>query len=454
MRKLFYFGLFLLLALASCSHSDRQLYKVERDGRFGFIDAKGREVIEPQYLLAGDFHNGLAYVVTDTTSGHFEEDYELLFLRKEVDSVYVTYGYIDSRNHFAIKPEKRIKLIKLWGMARGMKNDSWPEEDEPFSLAYINSVLDKYINFTPDGLAVYQAAPSDTLFGDYGQLGYINKKGDIVIEAKFPDANPFSEGKAVVQMRTEQYFDDGTPYYLDIYWGCINTRGETIVDPIYLDFNSFKGGRALAWQLDHDQDIDLIAYFDEDGRIVNETDSWALLYDYGEYTESGIACVNQNGRSEERFGDFFIDNIGNRIKPGRGLSESQLEQEKSKPHRLELYWGDAFDDCRPFSEGFAPVRINEDEWTYVDTNLIICGKDFDSWSFEDAQPFSNGLAAVKRYGKYGYINTDFELVIPYRYETAEPFQGELARVTEAATGSHYYDLYINKKGETVWGVIK
>lgn len=37
-------------------------YKIRQHGFFGFMNASGEVVIEPQYLEVGDFHNGFARV--------------------------------------------------------------------------------------------------------------------------------------------------------------------------------------------------------------------------------------------------------------------------------------------------------------------------------------------------------------------------------------------------------
>ncbi|HNE29832.1 MAG TPA: WG repeat-containing protein, partial [Saprospiraceae bacterium] len=40
----------------------KPLFRIREKGYYGYIDAKGEVVIEPQYLDAGDFRNGFACV--------------------------------------------------------------------------------------------------------------------------------------------------------------------------------------------------------------------------------------------------------------------------------------------------------------------------------------------------------------------------------------------------------
>lgn len=60
------------------------------------------------------------------------------------------------------------------------------------------------------------------------------------------------------------------------------------------------------------------------------------------------------------------------------------------------------------------------------------------------QDYSEGLAVVKKFGKYGYIDTKGDLVIPMMYEEAESFSEGLAAVKK---DGHYG--FIDKKGKTI-----
>jgi len=68
--------------------------------------------------------------------------------------------------------------------------------------------------------------------------------------------------------------------------------------------------------------------------------------------------------------------------------------------------------------------------------------------FEDVKPFAhNGLAAVKKDKKWGYINTQGKMVIPPRFDHAGDFAANgLALVSEA---SFVNSGYINTRGEWV-----
>jgi hypothetical protein len=64
-----------------------------------------------------------------------------------------------------------------------------------------------------------------------------------------------------------------------------------------------------------------------------------------------------------------------------------------------------------------PYRQGE-KWGYADGSRQIVIKP----QYDDAAFFYEGFAAVKKSGKYGYINQSGKLVIPYKFLLAKPFQ--------------------------------
>lgn len=82
-----------------------------------------------------------------------------------------------------------------------------------------------------------------------------------------------------------------------------------------------------------------------------------------------------------------------------------------------------------------------DGWRYIydDGEIII-----DGGPYEAAREFINGFAAVKRSEKWGFINEDCELVVPFRYYDCRDFNEGLAAVMNADKWG-----YINEKGDVV-----
>ena len=68
--------------------------------------------------------------------------------------------------------------------------------------------------------------------------------------------------------------------------------------------------------------------------------------------------------------------------------------------------------------------------------------------YEDASAFINGLAAVKKDGKWGYINTDNEVVVPFQYDLAGEFNEGYAIVGVLTDTQTYSPSPLSPNGST------
>jgi len=50
--------------------------------------------------------------------------------------------------------------------------------------------------------------------------------------------------------------------------------------------------------------------------------------------------------------------------------------------------------------------------------------------FEEVKEFSEGIAAVKKNGKWGYINSQGKLIVPCEYDYADQFSEGFAKVNK------------------------
>jgi len=78
----------------------------------------------------------------------------------------------------------------------------------------------------------------------------------------------------------------------------------------------------------------------------------------------------------------------------------------------------SFQSARDFSEGLAPVRIN-DKWGFIDEKGTIRIRP----SFEEAYPFSEGRAAIKVGDRWGFISRSGSIVISPQFTCVSGFQG-------------------------------
>ncbi|AZQ42739.1 WG repeat-containing protein [Nonlabens ponticola] len=93
--------------------------------------------------------------------------------------------------------------------------------------------------------------------------------------------------------------------------------------------------------------------------------------------------------------------------------------------------------------GYSVIRFND---INIDFTPVL--DQFGEIVFIDEFEFMNvpvqGLTAAKRQGKWGYLNSKFETVIPFVYMDAKPFKNGIAQVTD-----EFGAYYINASGEKV-----
>ena len=158
-------------------------------------------------------------------------------------------------------------------------------------------------------------------------------------------------------------------------------------------------------------------YIDKTGKIIIPLQFEDTCYDFSE----GLASVGLNGKRG------FIDETG------RIVIEPQFD-----------LWSAA-----GFSEGLAAISIDRKKG-YVDKSGKVTMLTEFSFDFFSVENFSEGLAVVRHdsYGgpvkniphdEVGYINKEFELVIPMKFKYASPFSDGRAYVTDTDDTSYYID---------------
>jgi len=260
---------------------------------WGYIDATGAWAIQPAFFKTAPFHEGLASV-QDTITGKF--------------------GVIDDKGEFIIPAQYDWIGPFSDGMALfgvGRENQIFGIIDRKGEII-LDPQLGLYKNDWKNNNPVFSAGLLPALLND--KWGYVNKKGEFVIPAKYDDAAPFSEGFAFVAMNgrvgiintkgkmigapiydyyvkptsnavnifadtdnMKKYrFSGGvSPVCLNGLWGVVNTRGAYIVKPNCADIHPYYEGLAM-----FKDNTGKRGYFDAAGKVAFTVESSVNLNDF------------------------------------------------------------------------------------------------------------------------------------------------------------------------------
>ena len=344
------------------------------------------------------------------------------------------------------------------------------EEDSDEETGMADMVMPEVVKKDFDTVAVVH-------YYDLGKSGYIDKEGDLVIEAKFDDAKDFYEGLAPVRVGDKWGYIDKTGEFViepqfekaDIFssgvaavmvddkWGYIDKTGKFVIPPSQDEPTRFSEGLALFV----DEEIGKVGYVDTTGKFVIKPE-----YDYGEqyFLEGYVTVVKDFNNLGSTWG--IVDKKGNFLSMpvdsfhsfglnhfSEGLYPACKEGEEFwgyVDHTGEYVIEPKFLKCFPFSEGLAEVVLPGGDLGYIDKegNTVIRTK------FDLVYPFSEGLALVNVdiFGdkSCGYIDRTGNFVIKPQFAFAENFSQGLALV-RFYEGKMLKEGFIDKTGEFVIG---
>lgn len=270
----------------------------------------------------------------------------------------------------------------------------WKDADSFFEdLAFVQDFNDLYGFIDKTGQLVIPCQWKDTdAFSEglayvqdtSGKYGFIDKSGCVVIPCKWKDAHSFEKGLAKVQDDEDKW------YYID-------KKGKTVWE----DVGPLKDGLARARDPQGKY-----GYIDKDRNVFIPC-QWKMAYDFNE----GLAAVMD---SWDEYG--YIDKTGKEVTPCRWKSAPLI-----------------------FTNGLAHVMDNQEKWH------IINKRGTDVWS--NVGPLCEGLIRVRdSNGKFGYIDSNGEIVFPCEWVWAGDFYGGFAIVETEALGRHCID----KSGKILW----
>lgn len=300
-----------------------------------------------------------------------------------------------------------------------------------------------------------------------GKWGYINPKGEVVIEKKFKYAMPFSEGLAKAMDEKGKY-------------GFIDETGAWVIPPRHKLATLFQGGACAADEkfLDrtgkviieaskgtakrfsdglisrvkrHDNKYWIldVTYFNLKGEAVLKLDQ---VQRAAPFTE-GLAAITRAKERDVRIS--YIDKTGKEILKGfiaggpfsEGLAYAGKPGESGYIDKSGKWAFLVRGTALPFKNGLA--RVIRDEKVHFYTKR---GKLAFEATFDFARDFSDGIAAVQPDRKtklWGFIDRTGKIVIEPQYKGVGDFEHGIARVITAHEGKKGWG-YIDKTGKVIW----
>ncbi|MGB3005654.1 MAG: WG repeat-containing protein [Chitinophagaceae bacterium] len=323
-----------------------------------------------------------------------------------------------------------------------------------------------------------------------GKFGYVDKKGTVVIPLKYDQAWHFEAGKATVVLNKKETFinKNGTelfPFkYDNLYalndgliqaWlnkktGFIDITGKELIPVIYDSVTyQMEGGkkmflRGLHYYFDKNgkpmRDVyDYIGETDDEGEaFVMLNEKWGkidqkakiilpLKYDNMLFTENGMTGVNVKGKwgfinDDEKetirpqFDTvvtnfnvkgmaivkngkqmFIIDKAGKKLKTITSLPN--IEPEAEKPSSFAT----SYEQTGETSEGLTAVAKNK-KWGFINAKGVLVVP----LKYDDVMPFENGLASVVLNEKWGYVNKVGKEIVAVKYDNIDFFSNGFAGV--------------------------
>lgn len=277
------------------------------------------------------------------------------------------------------------------------------------------------------------------------KFGYINKKGDVVIDLIYSGGNDFEQGRAIIERYERIGMIDRTGVIIfepefkelgiisegmlygvkDSLYGFYNTLGDQVIPERFTEAFSFSNGRAKV------EEKGLQAYIDKKGKYIVHpafeeieyfTDSLLIYGDGDTYGLMKPSCQIVVPNKYDKIGQLsegiaivvYDDYIGYINERGEEVIAPQFDVIPNYLNRSHFKGGSA-------------VVAKNNSYGVINTK----GKEIIPFKNEGIGEWTD-LTAVKRKGKWGFINRANQLVIPANYDYAESFNGTVALVQEVS----------------------
>lgn len=217
-------------------------------------------------------------------------------------------------------------------------------------------------------------------------------------------------------------------------WGCIDMEGRPVIPFRYISLGPCKNGWLSFFENGH------WGWLNKEGKMLvpavyKEAGHWNKKY-WWSRDEEGYRLWEYNrtpAHSEVWMKILLPENETGAVKTKQGWKYIDADL------NTVLQLSPGYEWVEHFSEQRAAVKKGG-KWGFID----LCGKEVIRPEYRNVLAFGEGLAAVQKEGLWGFIDTGGALVIPCMHKAAGPFKNGKARVSD-----HWYEWYIDRHGKEV-----
>lgn len=424
-----------LLLCLTCAAAEETLYPaMGENGLYGYINAEAAWVIAPQFDGADPFRGD--YAVVEVLPGDAEElddwDYQ---------------GLIDRTGRFVVEPHYFFDPGYDDGFYGGEHTGVWivfSGKGESFREGFFDIPSGAFAPPQWDWVATW-CTDSDLIPVEGGYAS--RSTGEMVIagEREWADQQHFHDGVAVVALVLDEETGEMSDYFL------INERGETIPLPEGVQPDSY--GEHINGRVPVEDENGMCGYADGAGNIVipleyadasNFSEGYAAVI----FPEGDWGYIDVNGNTLARgftrayaftngYGKVWISGTNRSDRVTAWIDTTGAFD----PFMDERYWPVTHDrlwmDASNVDDG--PSYLTDGEGNILSAEAV--------WLPDEAPAvFAGGLQPVMNAERrWGYMNLDGQIVIPFAYAYAYAFDGELALIRlDGREG------YIDRSGSVVY----
>jgi len=344
-----------ILSWAALGQETNNLFVINVNKKYGYIDSVGKVVVRPSFDSANSFSEGLA-LVTVKSGG--------------VRQQFAKAGFIDLTGRFAIAPKYDDGGDFHDGLARVTLNGKSGFIDKTGNVA-IPLTYEEGPRAHPWGVGDFSDGLAQIFDLNREDGGFIDKTGSVVLRrfgVKHGNysgdfSGEFKQGLSAVMFHHMK--GNTVDFNVPSKYGFIDKRGRVVVAPRFDTANNFSEGLALVGAKVGDSYNFHYGYIDQRGTPVIET-----KFDYASNFSEGLALIAMN----QKYG--FIDKSGNFVVTPTYIQASD------------------------FSGGLAAVMVGK-KWGYINKMGEVVIKP----TYSSAGKFTNRLAMVGLGGRnYGYVD--------------------------------------------------